>query len=343
VTLSTTMPASVARSGLPLVSAIVTTYNYGRFVGDAIEGALAQTYPNVEIVVVDDGSTDDTEAVVAEYAGAGVRYVRQPNAGAAAARNRGLASTTGPLVAFCDADDTWLPDKLEVQYEHLCRHPDVALVTAHAYACDEALHPLSVVHAARGDSVDVFEMLLVRNVVLNPTCVLARRDALTSIGGFSDLPCWEDWDTWLHLAQRYRVGFVDRPVAYVRRHDESLSPVRGRDRFELDRQILERHIGALEGRNRRARVRVRALSNAYFHGATTTAARGDLRDARRHALLALLLDPFTLTRRKLALAARTWVGTKRSPARASRGGRERSDPLWLPGRRATRRAERRRR
>jgi glycosyltransferase involved in cell wall biosynthesis len=313
VTLSTPTVARTDRPAPPLVSAIVTTYNYGRFVAGAIEGALAQTYPNVEVVVVDDGSTDGTEAVVTRYAEDGVRYVYQDNAGAAAARNRGLALTTGPLVAFCDADDTWMADKLAVQYAHLCRHPDIALVSAHAYACDEMLRPQSVVHAARGDSVDVFELLLVRNVVLNPTCVLARREALEAIGGFSDLPCWEDWDTWLHLAQRYRVGFVDRPVAYVRRHDESLSPVRGRERFALDRQILERHIGAVEGRHRRARVRVRALSNAYFHGATTTVARGEVADARRHALLALLLDPFTLTRRKLALVARTWL-----PRRVSR-------------------------
>jgi glycosyltransferase involved in cell wall biosynthesis len=319
VTLSTPTTARADRHAPPLVSAIVTTYNYGRFVAGAIECALAQTYPNVEVVVVDDGSTDRTEAVVARYADDGVRYVYQRNAGAAAARNRGLSLTSGPLVAFCDADDTWMPDKLEVQYAHLCRHPDVALVSAHAYACDEMLRPRSVVHAARGDSVDVFEQLLVRNVVLNPTCVLARRDALEAIGGFSDLPCWEDWDTWLHLAQRHRVGFVDRPVAYVRRHDKSLSPLHGRDRFELDRQILERHIAALEGRHRRARVRVRALSNAYFHGATTTAARAETADARRHALLALLLDPFTLTRRKLALVARTWL-PRRVARRRRRAG-----------------------
>jgi glycosyltransferase involved in cell wall biosynthesis len=296
-----------ASATAPLVSAIITTYNYAHFLPSAIEGALAQTYPNVEIVVVDDGSTDDTRAVVSRYAAAGVHYRYQPNMGAAAARNHGLAVTTGPLVAFCDADDAWIPHKLACQFAHLQRHPDIALVTAHAYACDEAMEPLSIVHAARGASEDVFEALLVRNVVLNPTCVLAHREALEAIGGFSDLPRWEDWDTWIRLARRHRVGFIDEPLAYVRRHDASLSPIDGRRRFELDGAILERHIDAVDGAWRRARIRVRARSNAYFHAGTTTAARGDRRGARRFALLALALDPTLLTRRKAALVARTCV------------------------------------
>jgi glycosyltransferase involved in cell wall biosynthesis len=289
----------------PLVSAIITTYNYARFLPSAIEGALAQTYPNIEVVVIDDGSTDDAAEVAARYHHQGVRYVYQPNAGAAAARNRGLADTRGPLVAFCDADDVWLPNKLEQQYAHLVRHPRVALVTAHAYACDEALCPSSVVHAAKGDCRYVFESLLVRNVVLNPTCVLGRREAFEEIGGFSDLPLWEDWDTWLRLAKRHPIGFVDAPVALVRRHDDSLSPIDGRRRLELDNGIIERHIGDVERAWRRGIIRLRARSNAYFHAATTTAARGETQAARRYAVAALVTDPSLLTKRKLALVART--------------------------------------
>ena len=195
---------------------------------------LGQTYPQLEVVVVDDGSTDDTREVVGAYASRGVRYVHQDNLGPGTARNRGLQETTGPVVAFCDADDVWLPDKIASQLEHLRSHPELGLVTAHAYACDEALRPTSVVHAARGEVENVFEALLVRNIVLNPTCVVARRSALESVGGFSDLPRWEDWDTWLRVAKRFPIGFVDQPVAYVRRHDASLSPTDGDQRFALD-------------------------------------------------------------------------------------------------------------
>jgi glycosyltransferase involved in cell wall biosynthesis len=291
----------------PLVSAVITTYNYARFLPGAIEGVLGQTYPNVEVVVVDDGSTDATREVVSRYSGRGVRYVFQDNAGPGPARNRGMEATQGPLVAFCDADDVWLPDKIATQLAHLRRHPELGLVTAHAYACDEALRPMSIVHAARGDSEYVFEALLVRNIVLNPTCVLARRSALDAIGGFSDVPKWEDWDTWLRLAKRFPIGFVDQPVAYVRRHDGSLSPIEGDHRLELDGRILERHIGAVGSRRKRAVIRVRARSNAYFHAATTKVLRGERRRARRFALLAFALDPFLLTTRKAALVGRTWM------------------------------------
>jgi glycosyltransferase involved in cell wall biosynthesis len=272
------------------------------------------------VVVVDDGSTDDTATVAAQYVDRGVRYVYQENAGAAAARDRGVATANGPLVAFCDADDVWLPDKLAAQVAHLHAHPDVDLVTAHAYACDEALQPTSVVHAGSGASADVFEALLVRNIVLNPTCVLVRRDVLLAAGGFGDLSRWEDWDTWIRIAKRSRVGFLDRPVALVRRHRESLSPSDGRHRFELDGEVLERHIGDVDRAWRRALIRTRARSNASFHAGTTAAAGGDHRLARRFAWRALALDPFTLARRKLRLAARVTV-PERWSARAVRRAR----------------------
>ena len=99
----------------PLVTVIMPTYNYGRYVADAIESIQAQTFGNFEIVVVDDGSTDDTAAVVEALMrdGVPVRYLRQPNQGAAAARNRGIRAAEGDWIALLDSDDTWLPGKLE--------------------------------------------------------------------------------------------------------------------------------------------------------------------------------------------------------------------------------------
>ena len=111
------------------VSVVITTYNYERFVAAAIESVLRQTVRPDEIVVVDDGSTDATAAVVARYAARGVRYIRQANAGPGAARNRGIRETRGDLIAFLDADDRWLPDKLARQLAHLRRYPAAGLVT----------------------------------------------------------------------------------------------------------------------------------------------------------------------------------------------------------------------
>ena len=150
-----------------LVSAIITTYNYGHFLPDAIESVLGQSYRHLEIVVVDDGSTDETAAVVRRYAHLGVRYARRAHGGAGRARNTGLEITSAPLVAFLDADDAWLPDRVAAGVSHLARHPELGLVAADAFACDERMRPTSVVPAANGEMARMLDELLVDNVVLN--------------------------------------------------------------------------------------------------------------------------------------------------------------------------------
>src|SRR5438045_7019632 len=115
------------------ISAVITTYNYERFVAGAIESVLKQTHTPDEIVVADDGSTDATAAVVESYASRGVRYVCQEHKGTSAIRNLGIRESHGDLVAFLDADDRWLPDKLARQLDHLRRYPTAGLVTGNAW------------------------------------------------------------------------------------------------------------------------------------------------------------------------------------------------------------------
>ena len=110
----------------PLVSCIVPVFNGERFLGDALDSALAQTYQPVEIIVVDDGSTDGTPSVAARY-GSRITYLRQPNSGSASAKNRGVRAARGELVAFLDADDLWHPDKLARQRRRLRERPDLSL------------------------------------------------------------------------------------------------------------------------------------------------------------------------------------------------------------------------
>src|SRR5436305_4940478 len=109
------------------VSVIIPAYNYARYIAEAIDGALAQTHAPLEVIVVDDESTDDTPRVLAGY-GDRIRTIRQPNGGAAAARNTGMAAARGEYVAFLDADDVWLPRKLELQLQRFEADPDLGLV-----------------------------------------------------------------------------------------------------------------------------------------------------------------------------------------------------------------------
>jgi len=111
-----------------LISVIIPTYNAGRFISTALDSVMAQDYRPIEVVVVDDGSTDGTAAIVKSYAQ--VRYIYQANQGPAAARNAGLANSTGELIAFLDADDYWTPHKLTIQSQYLAEHPELGCVIA---------------------------------------------------------------------------------------------------------------------------------------------------------------------------------------------------------------------
>ena len=116
------------------VSAVIPAYNAGKYVGRAIESVLAQTHKADEIIVVNDGSSDDTAEVVERFGGA-VRFIRQENAGASVARNTGIEAATSEWIAFLDADDEWLPNKLKLQTEHLERNPKLVWTTGNYIRC----------------------------------------------------------------------------------------------------------------------------------------------------------------------------------------------------------------
>jgi len=156
----------------------------------------------------------------------------------------------------------------------------------------------------------VLEELLIHNVVLNPSSVLVRRSALEAAGGFSELPIGQDWDTWLAIAQRFPVGFADEVVALVRRHTNGVTLRRGRARIDVQLAIVDRHLDAVRPAWKRPLLRRSAASAACLHAGLGSAIQGDKAVARRYAIEALALDPFTLARRKLALATRVFVSER---------------------------------
>jgi glycosyltransferase involved in cell wall biosynthesis len=186
---------TAATVATPRVSAIITAYNSARYIHHAIDSILAQTYRPFEIVVVDDGSQDDTADAVEAMYPHDVRVVRQANAGPNGARNRGVRETTGEWIAFLDADDTWTPHRLAAQVA-LTANPRIGLISGHAV--DEKPE---YAYAGRV----TFEMMWERNYVGVPT-TLIRRTAMEELGGFDEdrnLVGAEDYNTWLRFVHSH--------------------------------------------------------------------------------------------------------------------------------------------
>jgi glycosyltransferase involved in cell wall biosynthesis len=207
---------------MPEVSVIIPTYNSALFLPAAVESLLAQSFRDFEVLVIDDGSTDDTAAVMGRY-GPPVRYLRQSNAGVAAARNRGIAESRGRYVAFLDADDTWFAHKLERQLAALREQPACRVCYSAFLVVDSDLVPLYVNRG--GGKETVLEDFLTRGNVVGSICtVVCDRSLLAVTGGFDpSLSQCADWDLWVRLAAYTRFAFVAEPLVTYRQHASSMS------------------------------------------------------------------------------------------------------------------------
>ena len=210
---------------LPLVSVVIPTYNYGRYVGETVESALAQTYPHVEILVVDDGSTDDTRQRLAAY-GNRLRYLYQENRGLSAARNAGIRAAQGEFVALLDSDDLWLPEKLGQQVAVWVREPDFGLVATERFAIDETGRRLDYdkERCSRSGFCELTMRDLLEFPAFSPSSVLARKDVLLAVGGFDEgLTAVEDMEMWVRVAARFRVLRLNATLTAQRFHPNSMS------------------------------------------------------------------------------------------------------------------------
>lgn len=200
----------------PLVSVVVPNYNCARFIEAALDSALAQSYPHVEIVVVDDGSTDDSLAVLARY-GSRIRVVGQTNQGVSAARNRGIAESRGELIAFLDADDEWHPEKLAKQVP-LFERPAVGLVYCGLEYIDEAGRPLGTnLTGRRGRVLREIALLQGTIVLAGGSTAVVRRECFEQAGPFDrKLSTAADWDMWRRIACRYEVDVAREPLMRYR-------------------------------------------------------------------------------------------------------------------------------
>ena len=207
----------------PMVSVVIPTYNNAQFLPEALDSLLSQTFRSLELIVVDDGSTDDTVDVLKPYAGL-LRYIRKENGGPASARNAGIKHARGELIAFQDADDTWLPEKLQLQVDYLREHPEVGVVfSGSVFFGTETRQSDCLKQRFNVNSGMMFDRLLHDHFV-GMSSVVIRRSCLDEIGLFDEsLIGAEDYNLYLRLARKFQFGFLEDRLIMKRLHDGNLS------------------------------------------------------------------------------------------------------------------------
>jgi len=209
-----TLGALSAPAPTPLVSVVIPVYNGERFLRDAVETVLAQRYPSLEIIIVDDGSTDGTEALVKELP-CDVRYFKQENAGPAAARNRGIRDTAGDLIAFLDVDDLWPENNLRTLVDEMVRHPELDVVRGYAQLLE--YDPVDETYEYRGNPEESFRYYI--------GAAVYRKRVFNQVGLFdSALLFGEDWD-WFNRARELKIPMkcLEAVTLHVRRHGRNMT------------------------------------------------------------------------------------------------------------------------
>ena len=229
--------AGKGRDGLrltaePLISVIIPNYNYGKFLSEAIDSVLTQTYSNMEVFVVDDGSTDASAAVLRRYQGR-VRLLTQSNRGVSSARNAGIKASAGELIAFLDSDDVWRPEKLARQVE-LFAKPDVGMVYSGLRYIDTDGSPIKTTTSGiRGRVLKDMALLTEPGVKASGSSAVVRRICFETVGLFDEaLSTSADWDMWRRIACRYEIDIVREPLVLYRQHDRAMN--RNLELFERD-------------------------------------------------------------------------------------------------------------
>lgn len=286
-------PRSMPLTKTELVSIVIPAYNAEKYLRETIDSVLAQTYKNYEIIVVDDGSTDRTPQILAEY-GNRIHVVWQANKGSAAACNTGVAVANGTWVCFLDADDIWLHNKLALQIEH-CGGG----VISHT---DSVCFGDAVIGEIRRSSFEppysgqVLNELLVVNFISKST-VMMRRDVFNYYGGFDEsyVTC-EDWPFWIRVCADHHLGYLPEVVVRYRVHLKSKSMI-SRRTLVARLRIIDMAFGPGGAAQSLPQLRGKALASAYQVTCHYASESGNWTFAFSCALHALWYAPFV---------ARTW-------------------------------------
>lgn len=225
------------------VSVIIPTYNRGKLIERSVRSVLNQTYKNIEVIIVDDGSTDNTKEVIESIKDERIIYYKQENGGAAKARNTGVNLATSEYIAFHDSDDVWRENKLEKQIDFLNKNPQYGMVYSnfkfHRLDGSSSSIPQDMNPIGELDG-DIFFTLLINNTVGAPTMVL-RKELFEEIGGFdTTLTCLEDWDFAIRFSEQYYVGYIKEDLMDAYQQKDGVSS-NGKDYFNIRCDMICRY------------------------------------------------------------------------------------------------------
>jgi len=271
----------------PTVSVIIPAYNQANFIDKAIESVLRQTYQDFEIIIINDGSKDNTEEIVKNYSDFRIRYIcHANNMGVSKARNTGIRASRGDYIALLDSDDEFLPERLGRQVQLLQnKSSEVGVVCSWSYNIDEKGNYISKRYLPKKDGY-IYEDLLSTNPISVPT-VLIRKECFEKVGLFDNLlDGQEDWDMWIRIAKYYKFSLIKTLLAKRRIHPNRISYDLERKNVTANR-IIKKYMGELK-------VRQSIHSSHYLYIGFRFCRMGKTRDGRRYLLKAISLYPFCI-------------------------------------------------
>jgi glycosyltransferase involved in cell wall biosynthesis len=281
------------------VSVIIPAFNAELFIADTIRSALAQTHSDVEIIVVDDGSTDGTLERLQAFSSR-VIIQRQPNSGVAAARNSGAAVATGEWLAFLDADDLWLPNKLERQLA--CARSPMVYTDRYNIGARGGLPAIQSQSTPMYDG-DLFLPLLLEGNFITASSVLLRRDVFADLEGFcEELHGTEDWDLWVRLAAGLEIDFLREPLVQYRFHEKGISRNYARMWKQRDGVVI-RALQSPRGVALQGSTRRQIWAKTWMTNAWEASEAGNKREALRAYGRAAMWWPFSIGMYKETLKA----------------------------------------
>jgi glycosyltransferase involved in cell wall biosynthesis len=275
----------------PSVSALILNYNYGRFLSDALRSVVAQTFADVEILVADDGSTDDSAEVCRRFEDRQVRFVSGPHVGLGRNLQRGLDACMGTHIAFLSADDMWLPRHLELCIDALAQDGQAAVAYSSCQPVDEAgeviLRPPSARKARVLPSGRIAAEDLLPSQFIPTQAAVVKGEALRDIGGIDATLHYTELDLFLRLTARYRVVYTGATTVLYRQHGDSMS----RDHEQALTARLALYRKHLSPSPTRRRLVAHAHAKTAYRQLRTAREPGSVRHARRNIVIALRVRP----------------------------------------------------